>query len=56
VIAVTTSTGFLVPWAMVWVVLLRALLVQADLLPRTCRRCARPVERRELGEEICCCG
>ena len=35
VAAMTTSTSFLVPWAMVWVVLLRALLVEADLLPRT---------------------
>jgi hypothetical protein len=54
--SIPTSPAFLVPWAMVWVVLLRALLVQADLLPRTCRRCARPVERRELGEDVCSCG
>jgi hypothetical protein len=52
----TTSAAFLVPWAMVWIVLLRALLVQADLLPRTCRRCSLPVERRELGEDVCSCG
>jgi hypothetical protein len=51
----TTSTSFLVPWAMVWVVLLRALLVEADLLPHTCRRCSRPVERSHVGEEICSC-
>jgi hypothetical protein len=52
----TTSSAFLVPWAMVWVVLLRALLVEADLLPRTCGRCGRLVERGALGDEICCCG
>ena len=53
VAAMTTSTSFLVPWAMVWVVLLRALLVEADLLPHTA--CSRPVERSHVGEEICGC-
>jgi hypothetical protein len=51
----TTSTSFLVPWAMVWVVLLRALLVEADLLPRTCRRCRRPIERGRVDDEVCNC-
>jgi hypothetical protein len=51
----TMSTSFLVPWAMVWAVLLRALLVEAELLPRTCRRCRLPVERSQAGEEICSC-
>jgi hypothetical protein len=51
----TTSSAFLVPWAMVWVVLLRALLVEADLLPRTCRGCGRPVERGRVGEDVCSC-
>jgi hypothetical protein len=51
----TLSSAFLVPWAMVWVVLLRALLVEAGLLPRTCRRCGRAVERGRLGEAICSC-
>ena len=50
-----TSAAFLVPWAMVWVVLLRALLVQAGLLPPTCKRCALPLERSRLGEGICRC-
>jgi hypothetical protein len=52
---VTTSSAFLVPWAMVWIVLIRALLVAADLLPKTCRRCALPLERHHLGEHICRC-
>jgi hypothetical protein len=51
----TTSGVFLVPWAMVWVVLFRALLVQAGILPRTCRHCGLPFERREAGETICRC-
>ncbi|MGH3143552.1 MAG: hypothetical protein ACRDO9_10540 [Gaiellales bacterium] len=53
--SMTLSSSFLVPWAMVWVVLLRALLVEADLLPRTCRRCGLAVERSQLGEDICSC-
>ena len=55
VTSMTMSSSFLVPWAMVWVVLLRALLVAADLLPRTCRRCGRAIERSQLGEDICSC-
>jgi hypothetical protein len=51
----TTSSAFLVPWAMVWVVLFRALLVEADLLPRTCNCCGLPIERSHVGEEICSC-
>jgi hypothetical protein len=51
----TTSGAFLVPWAMVWVVLFRALLVQGGLLSRTCPRRSLPLERREVGEEICRC-
>jgi hypothetical protein len=51
----TTSSSFLVPWAMVWVVLLRTLLVEADLLPRTCHSCGRAVERSHLGEDVCSC-
>ena len=51
----TTSSSFLLPWAMVWVVLLRTLLVEADLLPRICSRCSLPVQRSQVGEEICSC-
>jgi uncharacterized Zn finger protein (UPF0148 family) len=40
---------------MVWVVLIRALLVEAGLLPKTCRRCALPLERHHMGEHICRC-
>jgi len=51
----TTSGVFLVPWAMVWVVLLRALLVQAGVVPRACSRCGLQLERRAPGDEICRC-
>ena len=40
---------------MVWVVLIRALLVEAGLLPKVCRRCGLPLERDHLGEHICRC-
>jgi len=51
----TTSAAFLVPWAMVWVVLVRALLVEVGVLSKACRRCGQPLERRELGGDICRC-
>jgi hypothetical protein len=52
---VLTSAIFLVPWSMLWIVLLRAMLVEAGFLPRTCHRCGLPQERAELGETICRC-
>ena len=50
-----TSSTLLAPWAMLWVVLIRTLLVRADLLPPTCRRCGLPLERTDLGQKICRC-
>jgi hypothetical protein len=48
--------GFLVAvYAVLWAALFRALLVQARLAPRTCGRCGRTFERRELGEPVCAC-
>jgi hypothetical protein len=38
-----------------WATLMRALLVRARLLPATCARCGRQLERRALGEPICSC-
>jgi hypothetical protein len=52
---VITSATFLAPWAMLWVVLIRGLLVRAQILPRTCSRCGQPLERARLGESICRC-
>lgn len=53
--SVTSSAAFLVPWAMVWVVLIRALLVEAGFMSRACRHCGQPLERRSLGGDICRC-
>jgi len=50
-----TTTALLAPWAMLWLVLFRALLVQAGLLPPRCSRCGLSLERRFLGEPICSC-
>ena len=36
-----------------WATLMRALFVKAELLPATC---ALRLERRALGDPVCCCG
>ena len=46
---------WLAPYAMLWLVLMRALLVRARLVAPTCARCGRTRERRHLGERICAC-
>jgi hypothetical protein len=40
---------------LLWIVLLRALLVSARVVPPSCRRCGLQLERRRLGEQICNC-
>jgi hypothetical protein len=44
-----------VPYLVLWAAMMRALLVRAQVLPMTCGRCARPLERRDLGESVCAC-
>jgi hypothetical protein len=51
----TTAGAFLVPWAMVWVVLLRTLLAAAGIVPKICTRCGLALERRVPGETVCRC-
>jgi hypothetical protein len=36
--------------------LFRALLVQARVLPATCGRCGRRIERTQPGQAVCRCG
>lgn len=50
-----TSTWLLAPWAMLWVVLLRALLVRAGLVAERCRRCGLPVDGPDPAGERCSC-
>jgi hypothetical protein len=42
-------------YLMFWLVLVRALLVRADLVAPTCARCGLQHERRQLGERVCRC-
>jgi hypothetical protein len=48
------------PFALVlilsWLVLARAVLVYAHVLPPTCALCGLRLERRALGERVCRCG
>jgi hypothetical protein len=49
-------TGSLVlPYFVVWATLMRALLVKANIVPPSCGRCGRKLERRQLGEPVCSC-
>jgi hypothetical protein len=45
----------IVGYAVVWVVLIKALFVRARVIPAECPRCGRQFERRELGGAICTC-
>lgn len=47
---------FLGPYLVLCATLMRALYVAAKGEPKVCARCARPRERRELGEQLCGCG
>ena len=49
-------TWAILPYLVLWAVLMRALFVKANIAPRTCGRCGRNFERRELGEPVCSCG
>jgi hypothetical protein len=40
---------------MLWLALFRALLVGVRMLPATCGRCGRRIERERLGEAVCRC-
>lgn len=47
--------AFVVPYAVLWFAMMRALLVRAEILPPTCARCGHRYERRNLGETVCSC-
>jgi hypothetical protein len=49
------NAQLLVGYAVLWIVLLKALLVRARVLPPECPRCGLLFERRELGGAICTC-
>lgn len=45
----------LAPYAMLWIVLLRALLVCARALAPTCLRSDLKLGREQLGDPVCAC-
>ena len=49
------TTQMLIGYAAFWVVLFRALLTRARVIPASCARCGLLFERRELGQRICGC-
>jgi hypothetical protein len=50
------SVTLIAPYAMLWLVLMRALLVRARVLAPMCSRCGLKLERDRLGDRICACG
>ena len=49
------TAQLVVAYAVLWVTLFKALLSRARVIPAECARCGRLFERRELGQQICCC-
>jgi hypothetical protein len=50
------SGQMLVGYAVLWVVLIKALFMRAGIVRAECPRCGKAYERRELGGDICACG
>ena len=49
------SLEWIVGYAVLWVVLLKALYMRGRVIPAECPRCGHLYERRELGGVICTC-
>ena len=49
------TAQLLVPYMVLWAVLMRALLVRAKIAPPMCARCGLKLERSQLGESVCRC-
>ena len=49
------NAQMVVGYAVLWVVLLKALMTRAGVLRAECPRCGHVYERRELGGAICTC-
>jgi hypothetical protein len=50
-----SSSTLVFPYLVLCATLVRALLVKAQIVPRSCGRCALPLERQELGGRVCRC-
>ena len=49
------NAQMIVGYAVLWVVLMKALFIRAKVIPAECGRCGQLFERRELGGAICSC-
>jgi hypothetical protein len=49
------TSQLVVPYLVLWAVMMRALLVRAQIVPPLCARCGLKLERSQLGESICSC-
>ena len=49
------TAQLVVAYAVLWVVLLKALFARARVIPAECARCGLLFERRELGQPVCRC-
>ena len=49
------NAQMIVGYAVLWIVLMKALFIRARVIPPECPRCGRLFERRELGGAICSC-
>ncbi|NUT54350.1 MAG: hypothetical protein HOQ03_00010 [Thermoleophilia bacterium] len=54
--SMSMNAQMIVGYAVLWVVLIKALFMRAGLVSAECPRCGRVYERRELGGVICTCG
>ena len=53
--SMSMNLQMIVGYAVLWIVLMKALFVRARVIPAECTRCGRLFERRELGGAICTC-
>jgi transposase-like protein len=49
------NAQMIVGYAVLWIVLIKALFVRARVIPPECPRCGHLYERRELGGTVCSC-
>lgn len=49
------TSAFILPYLVLAATLMRALAMKAHFAAPSCGRCAKPLERRYLGEQICRC-
>jgi hypothetical protein len=49
------NAQMLVGYAVLWIVLIKALFMRAGIVRGECPRCGQVYERRELGGRICTC-